>query len=83
VWAPLRVVALVMVVGLFGFAGWMLGLAWTHASDAWAGLVDLDPQLIVLLLVPLPFLMIIARRLWLVARSGEDLGPEDEVIAAV
>jgi hypothetical protein len=80
---PLRVVALVMAAGLVGFAGWMVMMAWTMFTEGWAGQVPIDPLTIWALLIGVPFLLVVSRRLWRVARSGVDPEPEREVVDAV
>jgi hypothetical protein len=80
---PLRVVALVMAAGLVGFAGWMVMMAWTMFTEGWAGRVPMDKPIIWSLLIGVPFLLAVSRRLWRVARSGIDPEPEREVAAAV
>ena len=80
---PLRGVALVMAAGLVGFAGWMVWMAWRGFIEGWTGRVPMDGSMIGAFLLALPFLLVPARRLWLVARRGGDPEPEAEVVGAV
>ena len=79
-----RVVALVMVAGLVGLAGWLVAYGWRTFTDVLEGRIPKDvaaytwPLLALIVLLP-P----VVRRLWLVARRGVDPESEGEGIEAV
>ena len=78
----LRVVAFVVAVGLTGFAGWMVSLAWGRVADAWAGREPLDTSFIGMLLCLAAFFPLI-RKMWLTARRGVEPAVERKEIAAI
>jgi hypothetical protein len=78
----LRVVALVVLAGLTGFAGWLVTLAWKMVADAWAGRVPLDTSLLGIILCLAAFCPVI-RKMWLAARRGVEPAVERKEIAAI